>query len=170
MIRLVLPLCDYQETKNDLDVLCDVHKHADHPDLLYKVCNHGSLPSRKWIKIGEDIIFMVLIVKGHHCWNVAFHFSVPKGHVHLFTFDCRYCCLWQTQKPSHWQSITEWYKAVVSRCPNKLFRRVSCQLEQLASKDDWFLLAGLLLQVMLNCLVVKLCQKNGYYPSIVFTK
>ncbi|KAK2552961.1 hypothetical protein P5673_025663 [Acropora cervicornis] len=28
------------------------NKHADHPDPLYKVCNHGSLPSRKWIKIG----------------------------------------------------------------------------------------------------------------------
>ena len=69
------------------------NKHADHLDLLCKVCNHGSLPPRKWIKIGEDIIFIVFIVKGHRCWNVAFHFSVPKGHVHLFPFCCRYCCL-----------------------------------------------------------------------------
>ncbi|CAH3020731.1 unnamed protein product [Porites evermanni] len=28
------------------------NKHTDHPDPLYKVCNHANLPSRKWIKIG----------------------------------------------------------------------------------------------------------------------
>ena len=60
------------------------NKHTDHPDPLYKVCNHGNLPSRKWIKIGEDIIFIVFIVKGHSCWNIVFNFSVPKVHVYPF--------------------------------------------------------------------------------------
>lgn len=28
-------------------------KHMDHPDPLYKQCNHGELERRKWIKIGK---------------------------------------------------------------------------------------------------------------------
>ena len=28
------------------------NKHDDHPDPLYKKCNHGTIEPRKWIKIG----------------------------------------------------------------------------------------------------------------------
>ena len=36
------------------------NKHKDHPDPLYKECNHRDLEPRKWIKVGE---YFVLFVK-----------------------------------------------------------------------------------------------------------
>ena len=36
------------------------NKHEDHPDPLYKECNHGDLEPRKWINVGE---YFVLLVK-----------------------------------------------------------------------------------------------------------
>ena len=31
------------------------NKHSDHPNALYKECNHGQLARRKWIKIGTNL-------------------------------------------------------------------------------------------------------------------
>ena len=35
------------------------NKHKDHPDPMYKECNHGDLEPRKWIKVGEYFVLMV---------------------------------------------------------------------------------------------------------------
>lgn len=52
---------------------------------------------------------------------------------------------------------------------NKLLRGVSCHLEPLASKDDWFLLARLLLQVVLNfCQIEKIMLQKQLLSNIHF--
>ena len=33
------------------------NKHTNHPDKLYKQCNHGVLEPRKWIKVGKNCGF-----------------------------------------------------------------------------------------------------------------
>lgn len=33
------------------------NKHSNHPDELYKQCNHGVLEPRKWIKVGKNGCF-----------------------------------------------------------------------------------------------------------------
>lgn len=34
------------------------NKHDDHPNPLYKKCNHGVLEPRKWIKVGKEYKFL----------------------------------------------------------------------------------------------------------------
>lgn len=38
------------------------NKHTNHPDPLYKECNHAELQPRKWIKIGECFFVVVVYI------------------------------------------------------------------------------------------------------------
>lgn len=38
------------------------NKHSNHPDPLYKECHHNNLEPRKWIKVGEFVEIVTVIV------------------------------------------------------------------------------------------------------------
>ena len=38
------------------------NKHDNHPDSLYQQCHHGELEPRKWIRVGEEFLLLLLII------------------------------------------------------------------------------------------------------------
>ena len=49
--RLPVPHCCQME------IIHVSYKHSNHPDELYKQCNHGVLEPRKWINVGKNGCF-----------------------------------------------------------------------------------------------------------------
>lgn len=46
------------------------NKHSDHPNALYKECNHGQLERRKWIKIGTNLPNAIVVCKIIITWSI----------------------------------------------------------------------------------------------------
>lgn len=79
-------------------------------------------------------------------WSYKWNFS-------LFFPFWKNCCIWQAKENANQQTSAQWRRKAFSRCTNNLFRGVSCHPQPLASKNDWFLLVGKLLQVNTHLLL-----------------